>query len=151
MQKLHSVKSDQLTLWFTTVKFPAMPSTRAARAAVKQRIGTKMISENSNTVPSHDDMSAIAANVIEWSRKQAEAFDQRPLSYIECMLEQMEKAEYVMLDDVADELAALLPWLRLEVCETLIGVVLDRRVVSDGTESKKLLEKLGLNLGLSAQ
>lgn len=73
-----------------------------------------------------DDLSRVAGNVLDWSRGQAEAFEQRPLAYIDCLLSQMAENGDFTLESVPEELSRLVPWLHPDDCATLVGIYLDR-------------------------
>jgi hypothetical protein len=71
-----------------------------------------------------DDLNMIAGNVIDWSRRQAEAFEQRPLAYIDCLLSQMAERGDFTLDFLPEEVSRLVPWLDPEDCLPLVGIYL---------------------------
>lgn len=73
-----------------------------------------------------DDLNMIAGNVLDWSRGQAEAFEQRPLAYIDCLLSQMAENGDFTLESVPEEVSRLVPWLHPDDCATLVGIYLDR-------------------------
>lgn len=86
-----------------------------------------LIPTSGNDAPKYDldDLNMIAGNVIDWSRGQAEAFKQRPLAYIDCLLSQMAENGDFTLDSVPEEVCRLVPWLELEDCVPLVGLYLD--------------------------
>lgn len=72
------------------------------------------------------EINEIAANIVQWRRRQAEAFSQMPLTYVDCLLDQIAEAEYVAWEDIPEEVGALVPWLDSDTCRTLVSVYLDR-------------------------
>lgn len=73
-----------------------------------------------------EEVDQIAENMIHWSRRQADAFNQMPLTYVDCLLDHVGKAEYVAWEEIPDALGNLVPQLEPDVCLTLVGIYLDR-------------------------
>jgi len=88
-----------------------------APAAEKQNLDFEQINE-------------IAENMIRWSRRQAEAFAQMPLTYVDCLLCHMSKAEYVAWEDIPDALGNLVPQIAPDERVALVGVYLGREAAA---------------------
>lgn len=74
-----------------------------------------------------EDIFLIADQFVHWSRKQAEAFRQKPLMYISYLLDCIAEAEYVAWEDIPEEVGKLVPYLKPDACLALVGIYLDRR------------------------
>lgn len=73
-----------------------------------------------------EEFNQIAENMIRWSRRQADAFNRMPLAYIDCLLDQMGRAEYVAWEEIPDVLGNLLPQLAPDARVALVGLHLGR-------------------------
>lgn len=71
------------------------------------------------------EMGEIASNVVTWQRRQAAAFEERPLAYIDCLLEKIGEIRDVCLEYLPEEIARLIPGLQVDACIALVGTYLD--------------------------
>lgn len=77
------------------------------------------------------DLDTIAAKVIKWQRLQTKAFDRSPLAYVKCLLDELGKRGDVPVQDLADEVGALLPELEDSECDRLVSLYMRGELKGD--------------------
>lgn len=75
---------------------------------------------STKAAPCKRRLNTIAANVIESQRQQSEVFELWPQAYVTCLLNKLAERGDVALEDIADEVAALVPEIDDKECERLV-------------------------------
>jgi hypothetical protein len=77
------------------------------------------------------NLNLIAAKVIQWQRRQTEAFNRYPLAYVKCLLDQLAERGDVPMGDIEGEIGALLPELEDEECDRLVSLYMRGELKGD--------------------
>lgn len=77
------------------------------------------------------ELNVIAAKVIKWQRRQTKAFERSPLAYVKCLLDELGKRGDVPVQDLADEVGALLPELEDGECDRLVALYMRGELKGD--------------------
>jgi hypothetical protein len=71
------------------------------------------------------DPATIAANMIYWHDQQKEAFQARPLAYVQCLLDEIKRSGTVPYQELPETLDDILPGFDVEQWTAVVGVYLD--------------------------
>lgn len=88
-------------------------------------------SATSRSEPAELDLDAIAAHMIEAQRQQATAFRRFPLTYARSVLDQLRKRGDVPVQDLSDELRAIVPTLRKHEGDRLVSLYVRGQLEND--------------------
>jgi hypothetical protein len=78
-----------------------------------------------STTPNMADPATIAANVIYWQDQQEDAFQARPLAYVQCLLDELKRCGTVPYEELPEALDDILPGFGVEQWTAVVGVYLD--------------------------
>lgn len=88
----------------------------------------KMNKSNTSRIEAEElDLDAIATNMIEAQRQQAQAYRRFPLTYVKSVLGQLGKLGDVPVQDLSDELRVLVPQLSKREADRLVSLYLRGR------------------------